>query len=259
MFSGQSKVAFDTITRLEATISEKLLRVESPPMADWLESFLAMRIHAYIRFGHWRDIIGIELPRDRELYCVTTALTFYAKGMAYAALGMVTEAEEQQREFARAVPLVKPSRTLFNNRCVDILRVAELIFDGELEYRRANYDAAFDRLRESIALYDALPYDEPWGWMQPARHAYGALLLEQGHVEVALGVYSADLGVDGTLSRSHQHPNNVWSLHGYHECLVRLGRHAEARAVRPKLDAALDVADVPIKSSCFCRTLTAKI
>lgn len=259
MFSGQSQVAFETVSWLEATISDELLRIENPPMADWLESFLAMRVHAYIRFGRWKDLIGLELPIDRDLYCVTTALTFYAKGMAYAATGMVDEAEKQRQLFATAVPLVKPSRTLFNNKCVDILGVAESIFDGELEYRRANYEIAFAHLRDSIDKYDSLPFDEPWGWMQPARHAYGALLLEQGHVEDALAVYTADLGLDDTLFRTHRHPNNVWALHGYHECLMRLGRTAEARAVRPRLDAAVAVADVPILSSCFCRRTTVKL
>lgn len=38
---------------------------------------------------------------------------------------------------------------------------------------------AFDNLRRAVDLCDQLNYDEPWGWMQPPRHALGALLLEQ--------------------------------------------------------------------------------
>jgi hypothetical protein len=125
---------------------------------------------------------------------------------------------------------------------------------GELEYRKGNYAAAFGHLRRSIALDDGLPYDEPWGWMQPTRHAYGALLLEQGHVEEAEAVYRADLGLDDSLARAYQHPENVWSLHGYHECLQRLGKHAEARMIRQRLDLAAARADVPITASCYCRT-----
>jgi hypothetical protein len=89
--------------------------------------------------------------------------------------------------------------------------------------------------------------------MQPPRHAYGALLLEQGHVELAAEVYAADLGVDGTLSRACQHPGNVWSLHGYHECLQRLGRTAEAASIGQQLKLAKAQADVPILASCACR------
>ena len=88
--------------------------------------------------------------------------------------------------------------------------------------------------------------------MQPTRHALGALLLEQGHVEEAAAVYRADLGFDSTLSRPCQHPDNVWSLHGYHDCLLRLGRDEEARIVGRRLDIAKARASVPVEASCFC-------
>lgn len=87
----------------------------------------------------------------------------------------------------------------------------------------------------------------------PARHAYGALALEQGRVEEAARAYAEDLGVDEALTRAHQHPNNAWALHGYHECLVRLGRGAEARMVEQQLKVAAATADVEVRSSCFCR------
>ena len=73
--------------------------------------------------------------------------------------------------------------------------------------------------------------------MQPAARL-GALLLEQGQVEEAEAVYRADLGLDGTSPRACQHPENVWSLHGYHECLVRLGKHDVARMIKQRLDLA---------------------
>ena len=92
--------------------------------------------------------------------------------------------------------------------------------------------------------------------MQPPRHAYGALLLEQGYLDEAAAVYSADLGMDDSLPRALRHINNVWALHGYHECLLKLGRDAEARIIAPQLKLALAVADVPIRSSCLCRLET---
>jgi len=62
-------------------------------------------------------------------------------------------------------------------------------------------------LQQSIELDDNLPYAEPWGWMQPTRHALGALLLEQGHIAEAEQIYRADLGLDNTLSRASRHPS----------------------------------------------------
>ena len=253
MFAGQSEVALSTVAQLEASIPSELLRVESPPMADWTEGFLAMRVHALIRFGRWDDILALSLPADTALYCVTTAMTHYARGVALAATGRVDEAETARASFREAVARVPASRMLFNNTCEDILEIAGAMLDGELAYRRGSFDEAFEHLRRSIALDDGLPYDEPWGWMQPTRHAYGALLLEQGHVEEAAAVYAADLGLDATLPRPQQHPNNVWALHGYHECLVALGREAEAALVAQQLALATAYADVPINASCFCR------
>jgi tetratricopeptide (TPR) repeat protein len=253
MFAGRRATALAAGDALVASIPEELLRVEAPPMADWLESFVPMRLHVLVRFGLWEEIIAEPLPQDRGLYSVTTALTHYAKGLAHSASSHVEEAARERENFNAALVHVPESRYLFNNQALDILAVAAAMLDGEIEYRKGNYDAAWVNLRRAIELDDTLPYDEPWGWMQPTRHAYGALLLEQGEVESAAAVYAADLGLDGTLSRACQHPNNVWSLHGYHECLLRLDRTDEAAQLRPQLDRALAGADVEIKSSCFCR------
>lgn len=254
MFLGNYEAAMEAADEMIATIPEEVLRVESPPMADFLESFLPLKLHALIRFGKWDEIIATPLPEDQELYCVTTAMTHYAKGVAYAASGRVPEAEAEKKLFEAAVARVPESRLLHNNTALDLLAVGAAMLNGELEYRKGNYDEAFAYLRKAIELEDGLPYDEPWGWMQPSRHAYGALLLEQGHVEEAEAVYRADLGLDGTIGRAFQHPENVWALHGYHECLVRLGKHEQAAMIKQRLDLALARADVPIESSCFCRT-----
>ncbi|MEU8846607.1 hypothetical protein AB0C70_10285 [Streptomyces sp. NPDC048564] len=253
MFLGQSEVALRTAAELEASIPEDLLRVPSPPMADWLEAFLGMRFHALIRFGRWHDILALPMPADPGLYCVTTAMLHYARGVALSSTHRVPEAETERRLFHEAVARVPETRMLFNNTCADILAIAAAMLDGELEYRKGNHAAAFAALERSIELDDNLPYDEPWGWMQPTRHAYGALLLEQGRVEEAEAVYRADLGLDGTLPRALQHPNNVWSLHGLHECLTRLGRTGEAQMVGQQLRLAAALADVPVEASCFCR------
>ncbi|MGY1495504.1 hypothetical protein ACW4TU_02465 [Streptomyces sp. QTS52] len=253
MFLGQSRTALEAAAQLEAAIPDELLRVQSPPMADWLEGFLAMRVHVLIRFGRWSDILELPLPADPLLYCVTTAMLRYARGVALSATGRIADAEAERDLFRVALTRIPETRMLFNNTCPDILAVASAMLDGELEYRKGNHEAAFAALERSIDLDDNLPYDEPWGWMQPTRHAYGALLLEQGRVAEAEAVYRADLGLDETLPRAVQHPGNVWALHGFHECLVRLGRDGEARIVAQQLKIALALADVPIEASCFCR------
>ncbi|CAL9343625.1 hypothetical protein [Streptomyces sp. enrichment culture] len=253
MFAGQSGVALDAAARLEAAVPEELLRVQSPPMADWLEGLLAMRVHVLIRFGRWDDVLALPFPADPEPHCVTTAMLHYARGVALSATGATDRAEREREDFRAAVSRVPETRMLFNNTCRDILAVAAAMLDGELAYRKGDHDAAFAALERSVELDDDLPYDEPWGWMQPTRHAYGALLLEQGRVEEAEAVYRADLGLDATLPRPLQHPGNVWALHGFHECLLRTGKTDQAAIVAQQLKQAAALADVPIEASCFCR------
>ena len=185
MFAGRRATALAAADALAASLPEELLRVDTPPMADWLESFVPMRVHVLVRFGLWAEIIAEPLPADPELFCVTTALTHYAKGVALAACARVEESERERDRFLAAVARVPESRYLFNNTSIDILAIAGAMLDGEIEYRAGNYDAAWAHLRRAIELDDTLPYDEPWGWMQPTRHAYGALLLEQGEIEQA--------------------------------------------------------------------------
>lgn len=253
MLGGKSKAALSATDRMEATITEELLRVETPALANWMEFFQAVRVHVYIRFGMWDELKALRPLEDRELYCVTNVMRHYGKAIAHAATGEVEAADAEHKLFRQALKLVPPTRLDFPNKILDILEVASAMLDGEIEYRRGNYEMAFGRLRDAVSLEDDLPFAEPWGWMLPARHAYAALLLEQGYVEQAAVAYAEDLGLHPTPKRSHQHPNNIWALHGYHECLVRLGRHAEANIIRRQVVLAAAEADIKIESSCFCR------
>ncbi len=249
MFLGQPSVALETADELIATMSEDFLR----SLADWFEAFVPMKQHVLVRFGLWDDILAQELPSDAELYSVTTAMMHYARTVALANLGKASQAGAERDLFLAARDKVPETRMLFNNTCRDILNVAEQMLLGELEYKTGRHEKAFEHLRRSVEIDDALPYDEPWGWMQPTRHALGALLLEQGQYEEAEAVYRADLGLDATLSRACQHPGNVWSLHGLHECLVHRGETVEALQVKLQLDKAVARAEIPIKASCYCR------
>jgi tetratricopeptide (TPR) repeat protein len=173
------------------------------------------------------------------------AVCRYARGIALAVLGRVDVAQAELDAFRGARAEVPESRMLFQNSVDEILGVADHVLEGEIEYRRGNYERAFELLRKAAELDESLSYDEPWGWMEPVRHALGALLLEQGHYEQALEVYREDLA---------RFPENGWALHGMAECLEELGRHVEAVAVRTRFKDAWMEADVAIPGSCFCRT-----
>ncbi|HCS45322.1 MAG TPA: hypothetical protein DIW52_21250, partial [Pseudomonas sp.] len=106
MFLGQYQPALEAADQLQATIREELLRVEQPPMADWLEGFVSMKVHVQIRFGKWQDILATPLPNDQALYCVTTAMLHYARGVAHAACGHIGAAETELQFFLDALSRV---------------------------------------------------------------------------------------------------------------------------------------------------------
>lgn len=254
MFLGQFAPAWTAARELVEVTPEDFLRVPSPPFADYFESYMSVWVHVLIRFGRWRQIIAEPLPEDPVLYANLVATLLYAKGIAHAARGEVAEAEAVRSEFLAARDRVTETRLMHNVRCRDQLAIAEAMLDGEIAYRKGDFDLGFARLRDAVALEDALPYDEPWGWMQPTRHALGALLLEQDRVDEAEAVYREDLGLGGTLSRAQVHPDNVWSLRGLNDCLSARGAGGtiDGRLIAQRLALAESRADRRVGASCFC-------
>ncbi len=239
MWSGRRDVALAAARRIPGEIPPGLLT----GFVDFLDVFVATPLHVMVRFGMWEEVLSEPAPPEELL--AARAVWHYARGVAYAALGRVDDAVAEQRAFVAAKAAVPGTRVLFNNPVAEILAVAEAVLAGEIAYRRGEVEQAFALLRDAVELDDRLNYDEPWGWMEPARHALGALLVEQGRCEEAERVYRDDLA---------RYPENGWALHGLAECLERTGRVAEAAAARARFERAFARADVAIPGSCFCRT-----
>ena len=183
----------------------------------------------------------------------------YARAIGHAALGEVDAALEEEVLYHAAIERVPESRSLHNNKVVDLLAIGSEMIRGEILYRQVKYDEAYAALRRAIALEENLPYDEPWDWMQPVRHALGALLLEQGHTDEAEMVFRQDLGLCGRLARATVHPDNVWALKGLHDCLKARGETVEIVQVRQRLDLAQSCADGVFAASCFCAQAAMRI
>ncbi len=250
MFLGQPERALAAAEELITMLPDPVIRF----MPDLFESFWGKKIHVMVRFGDWQGILDEPLPEDRELYSYTFAAMMQSRAIALANLGRIDEARAERDLAEAAMAEVQESRMVFNNTAADVLAVGAAMMEGELAYKSGDVAAGLDHLRRSVTLDDALLYDEPWGWMQPTRHALGALLMDAQEFEEAEAVYRADLGLDETLARPCQHPRNVWSLHGLHECLVKRGELTEAKHIRLQLDQALARATVPIRASCYCRS-----
>ena len=122
-----------------------------------------------------------------------------------------------------------------------------------VEYHRGNHELGLRPSARGRHRDDNLEYIEPWAWMHPPRHALaasdGAGTLRGGRSRS-----TATTRPEREIQRCAQHPDNVWALHGLVECLQRRGERTERPLLEAKLAAALAKVDVPITSSCMCRT-----
>jgi tetratricopeptide (TPR) repeat protein len=253
MFLGQYHEALQSADRICDLVRDKRNLNDKWYLASTLDGYYAGRAHVLVRFGCWQQICDEEMPDNPDTVPITTIFLVYAKAIAHAALGDLATARDYQQQFYERYRQVPEWHVMANNPSRDILGVAQAMMNGEVEYHAGNHELGFRYLREATVLCDHLEYSEPWPWMHPPRHALGALLLEQNHAEEALIHYEDDLGIHDRLPRCAQHPDNIWALHGYHECLTRLGRKKEATGIKPRLDALIQQSDTDIKSSCCCR------
>lgn len=255
MFLGQYQQALAAADSICALTRNRILPRDEWYLTSTLEGYYAGRAHVLVRFGRWQEICDEDMPDDQILFSISTIYLVYAKAIAHAWLGQLDRAREYQLLFGELYTQVPDWHIIANNPTRDILEVAAAMMNGEVEYHAGEHELGFDFLRQAIKLNDQLAYSEPWPWMHPPRHALGALLLEQGQVEEALLHYEDDLGIGDRLPRCVQHPGNIWALHGYQECLSRLGRDDEASAIATQLKPLLANADIEINSSCCCRKI----
>ena len=254
MFLGQFEPARAAAEEICENLPPDVIDLKGKPYtAGTMEGYFSMKMHVFVRFGKWRDIICAPMPELPELYCVSTAMSHYAKAIAHAALRNFDQAEQERENFHSSLKRIPPERKFFNNPALRTLGVGEKMMLGELEYHKGNHDVAFGHLRESVQRCDDLHYSEPWPWMHPPRHALGALLLEQGHYEEAEEVYRADLGLNDAVPRCAQHRNNLWAMHGLVECLKHRNETDESVRLQHLLAEAMSRTDQPITSSCCCR------
>jgi tetratricopeptide (TPR) repeat protein len=255
MFLGQYAPALWAADKVRSLVTRNVVSIpDRPKLTQTVEGYHAMKSHVLVRFGRWQEIVDEPMADEPELYVLTTAMQHYAKGVAHATLRDFAKAELHRELFHRHLARIPPERRFLSNPTRDSLAIGAALLDGELAYHKGHHDQAYAHLRHAVELDDNLSYSEPWAWMHPPRHALAALLLDQGHRDEAEQVYRDDLGLSGKVQRCAQHPNNVWALHGLVECLKLRGETEELLALQARLAAALAKADIPISSSCLCRT-----
>ncbi len=194
-----------------------------------------------MRFARWDDLLAE--PEPPPYLPIHAAYRRLARAVAYGAKGDLASAEKERAAFLDARSRVPEGATMAINPAADVLRIAGLVLDGELAFRRGDLDGSVKLPREACALEDGLRYMEPPDWIQPVRHTLGAVLASAGRFEEAEKVYREDL---------EAWPENGWSLFGLATCLEARGSRDAALEARKRFEAVWANADVKIGSTCLC-------
>ena len=197
---------------------------------------------AYTRFGRWAEILKAPLPSEE--YPFDRALAHYARALAFAGQGRVSDAE---REFARFQELQKSERVrMMDNPYfpgTKILAVAQRVIAGKIAGASNQPDEMVKQLRAAVNEERALSYMEPPYWHYAAKLSLGAALLKAGHAAEAEEVFLE------TLKRDL--PANGWPLYGLEQSLRAQGKDAEAKQVGKEFKKAWKYADTKLNLAWF--------
>ncbi len=220
------------------SIAPELLSV---PGMEFAQHFHSTPLYVMVRFGQWDEIL--RYPEAAAGLAYPAAVRHYARGLARATRGDVTEARRELRGLQSLLsePELATSFITAGNPFLKVLRIAEAELEGEIAVRSGDMAAGIAHLRRAAALEDTMIYDEPPSWHMPIRHRLGAALLEAGDAAGAEVVYRQDLA---------KYPGNVWSLTGLIQALEARGaERSEVADLRRELQEVARLADVPLEGS----------
>jgi hypothetical protein len=239
MMRGQSKLAIEGMDSALTNTPREMLEAFAPILDGYLASIYEVRV----RFGKWDDILAMQDPGEK--FPVMRTVRHMARAVSYSVKGDAKKARQEQWLFYDARSRVPEGTTIGNNTAVDVLRVAELLMNGEILLGEGKTDAAIASLRRAVTAEDNLRYNEPHDWLQPTRHALGAVLVRERRYSEAETVYREDL---------KRLPNNGWALYGLRQAVMSKSsvQQSTVRQLEAQFAEAWKDADTKIQSSCLC-------
>jgi tetratricopeptide (TPR) repeat protein len=189
---------------------------EMPP----LEGFMTIPMAVDIRFHKWNEILA--MPQPDPAMQITTGFWHFARGMAFAGTGKLSEAEAEYKIVSEAEQNTPPDVVFaapINNKAKDILKISENVLGAKIAMARKDYTQAISLLTAAVAIQDTLKYGEPPDWFFPVRESLGGALLINSDAAGAEKVFRADLD---------RNPRNPRSLFGLQQALKAQNKNYDA-------------------------------
>jgi tetratricopeptide (TPR) repeat protein len=195
-----------------------------------LEGFMTIPVAVEIRFHHWNEIL--KMPQPDPAMKTATVFWHFARGLALAGTGKMTEAEAEYKIVSDAEEATPPDvifQMPINNKAKDILEIAKDVLGAKIAMVKKDSAGAIAMLREAVAIQDTLKYGEPPDWFYPVRESLGGALLLTGDAPGAEKVFRAD------LDRNPRNPRSLWGLR---QALLQQKRDYDAGFVQKQFEAS---------------------
>ena len=205
-----------------------------PVMGLTVQHYDMIPVMTAARLGLWDQVVATPAPAQAGDYAA--GLAHFARGLALSARGDIIAAKFELAALQKilANPELANAYVSVRNTAKGILSVGERFLAGDLLLREQQYEAAIAALRQAVVNEDALGYDEPEDWNNPARLLLGTAYLEAGQPA------NAEIAFRGDLAR---HPENGWALFGLERSLRAMGNEAGAVDAHRRFAAAWSQAD----------------
>jgi len=195
-----------------------------------LEGFMTIPVAVEIRFHHWNEIL--KMPQPDAAMKTATVFWHFARGLALAGTGKMTEAEAEYKIVSDAEDATPPDvifQMPINNKAKDILKIAKDVLGAKIAMVKKDTAGSIAMLRDAVAIQDTLKYGEPPDWFYPVRESLGGALLMTGDAAGAEKVFRAD------LDRNPRNPRSLWGLR---QALLQQKREYDAGFIQREFEAS---------------------
>jgi tetratricopeptide (TPR) repeat protein len=185
-----------------------------------LEGFMTIPMAVDVRFHKWNEILAI--PQPDPAMKITTGFWHFARGMALAGTGKLSEAEAEYKIVSEAEQSTPPDAVFampINNKARDIMKISEDVLGAKIAVARKDNVQAISLLTAAVSIQDTLKYGEPPDWFFPVRESLGGVLLINRDAPGAEKVFREDLD---------RNPRNPRSLFGLQQALKAQDRNYDA-------------------------------
>ncbi len=231
MQSGQFAEAHKAAQTLKENIETQAKGM--PP--GMTEHFLVYPTAVRIRFRDWPAVLAMPQP-DASL-AANVAFWHFARGMAFASTGKLTDADGERKAFADAVAKIPKEQEYGFTNAATIMQIPAAVLDAKLAEARGDRAAAIDALKKAVAAQDALVYDEPPDWFFPVRESLGGSLLRAAKPAEAEKVFREDLV---------RNPRNGRTLFGLWQSLLAQNKTSDAAWAKLEFQDAWKDADTTL-------------